>query len=65
MLAVLVEKAILRLTPDGRYQMHELTRQYAAEQVGGTAQTALRDAHASYYAGLLHQQQPSLFTATY
>lgn len=65
MLAVLVEKAILRLTPAGRYQMHELTRQYAAEQIDGTAQTALRDAHASYYAGLLHQQQPHLFTAIY
>ncbi|MEZ4864229.1 MAG: tetratricopeptide repeat protein [Caldilineaceae bacterium] len=64
-LATLVEKALVRLTPAGRYQMHELTRQYAAEQIDGTAQTALRDAHASYYAGLLHQQQPHLFTAIY
>ncbi|HMN27709.1 MAG TPA: tetratricopeptide repeat protein [Caldilineaceae bacterium] len=65
MLATLVEKALVRVTPDRRYQIHELMRQYMAERLTSTATFALRDTHATYYAGLLHQQQPYLFTATY
>ncbi|MEZ4662835.1 MAG: tetratricopeptide repeat protein [Caldilineaceae bacterium] len=65
MLATLVEKALLRVTADGFYQMHELTRQYAAEKLSAETQSALRDAHAVYYASLLDQQQARLFTADY
>jgi tetratricopeptide (TPR) repeat protein len=64
-LAVLVEKALVRMTPDQRYQIHELTRQYAAEHVTSSARAALRDVHATYYAALLQQQRPHLFTAAY
>lgn len=64
-LATLVEKALVRVTPDGHYQLHELTRQYAEEQLLGPAKSALRDAHAIYYAGLLDQQKSRLFTAAY
>jgi len=64
-LAALAEKALVRVTADGHYQLHELTRQYAAEQLTDTAKSALRDAHAVYYAGLLDQQRPRLFTAAY
>jgi len=64
-LATLVEKALVRVTLDGYYQLHELTRQYAAEQLAPAEQATLRDAHASYYAGLLHEEKSRLFTATY
>jgi predicted ATPase/DNA-binding SARP family transcriptional activator/predicted negative regulator of RcsB-dependent stress response len=64
-LATLVEKALARLTPAGHYQLHELVRQYAEEQLNPTTQTALRNAHATYYADLLHQQKRHLFTAAF
>ncbi|MCB0111834.1 MAG: AAA family ATPase, partial [Caldilineaceae bacterium] len=61
-LAALVEKALVRVTPDGHYQLHELTRQYAEERLTSVERSSLYDAHASYYATLLHQQQPQLYT---
>ena len=64
-LATLVEKALVRLTAAGHYQLHELTRQYAEEQSSQPTQGALRDAHARYYASLLHQQKSHLFTSTF
>lgn len=64
-LATLVEKALVRLTPAGHYQLHELTRQYAEEQISQPTKVALRNAHAGYYAGLLHQQKSHLFTSTF
>jgi predicted ATPase/DNA-binding SARP family transcriptional activator len=65
MLATLVEKALVRVTLARRYQMHELTRQYMAERLTSTTTSALRDAHATYYAALVHQQRSHLYTATY
>lgn len=65
MLATLVDKALVRVTPDGYYQLHELTRQYAAEQLSDPTRKTLRDAHAAYYADLLARQQPRLFTSAY
>ena len=35
-LTSLVDKSLLRLTPTGRYEIHELLRQFAAEQLGQT-----------------------------
>lgn len=64
-LAALVEKALVRVTPDGFYQLHELTRQYAEERLDPAARSALCDAHAAYYANLLNQQRPHLFTEAY
>ncbi len=61
-LATLVEKALLRVTADGYYQLHELTRQYAEAKLTSTANAALRDVHALYYANLLAQQRIHLFT---
>ncbi|MEZ4706155.1 MAG: tetratricopeptide repeat protein [Caldilineaceae bacterium] len=65
MLAALVEKVLLRVTAAGYYQLHELTRQYAAEKLSAEAKAALYDAYAVYYAGLLDQQRPRLFSAAY
>lgn len=64
-LAMLVEKALVRVNTDGSYQLHELTRQYAAEQLTSPTKAALQDAHVTYYAGLLDQQKPQLFTGQY
>lgn len=64
-LATLVEKALVRLTPEGYYQLHELTRQYAEETLPTAEKLTLRDAHAFYYADLLHQQKVHLFTEAY
>ncbi len=64
-LATLVEKALVRVTPAGYYQLHELTRQYAEEQLPSDAIPALRDVHTIYYARLLGAQNTHLFTATY
>jgi diguanylate cyclase (GGDEF)-like protein len=51
-LAALVDKAFLRKLPSGRYMMHELLRQYAADKLhedpGEVAQ--VRRLHAGYYA---------------
>jgi predicted ATPase/DNA-binding SARP family transcriptional activator/Tfp pilus assembly protein PilF len=65
LLATLVEKAFVRIGPEGRCHIHELTRQYAAEQLDSTTTGALRDAHAAHYAKLLQRQQPALYTANY
>jgi predicted ATPase/DNA-binding CsgD family transcriptional regulator len=65
LLAGLVEKSLLRHDPDtGRYNIHELVRQYAGEQLetSGEMDTA-RDAHSAYYAAFLHEQWGPLRTA--
>lgn len=54
-LAALVDKSLLQREADGRYQMHELLRQYATErleQSAGEAATT-RDRHCAYYADFL------------
>ncbi|MFN8445757.1 MAG: BTAD domain-containing putative transcriptional regulator [Caldilineaceae bacterium] len=64
-LLTLVEKAMVRATSGGYYQLHELTRQFAEEQLDSVRRTTLRNAHATYYAGLLNRHQPHLFTSTF
>jgi predicted ATPase len=60
-LASLVEKALLRVRPDRRYQMHELTRQYATEHVAQVRE--LRDAHGRYYAKFCQRLTAHLYDA--
>jgi tetratricopeptide (TPR) repeat protein len=52
----LVDQSLVHHTPSGRYELHELLRQYAAEklQAGGRADAAA-DAHSVYYAAALQQ----------
>jgi predicted ATPase/DNA-binding SARP family transcriptional activator len=59
MLATLVEKALVRMTPDGRYQMHELTRQYAVEQLEQAGE--VYNAHSRYYAAFMQKIYPQLY----
>jgi hypothetical protein len=54
-LRALVKWSLLRRAPAGRYEMHELLRQYAAEKLAlsGTHEAQTRDRHAAYYADAL------------
>lgn len=61
-LAGLVDKSLLRLSASGRYEVHELLRQYAAErlaEVSAEREAALA-AHCRYYAAFLSEQEASL-----
>lgn len=53
-LALLADKSLLHRQPSGRYEIHELLREYAAEQLEKSSQTeTLRDAFCHYYMGFL------------
>ena len=55
-LASLVDKSLLR-GQDGRYDLHEVVRQYATERLGQSGQLAeVQDRHAATYARLLQVQ---------
>lgn len=65
MLQTLVDKSLLKRDIDGRYRIHELLRQFAAEQLerqAGAADTAL-DRHAAYYLDFAARQWPLLTSA--
>ena len=58
-LSALVDKSLLRLDENGRYQIHELLRQYAAaklsQQLDEAQQTQID--HAAFYFQFLHRRQ--------
>ena len=56
-LKALIDKSLLHRTPAGRYEVHELLRQYATEKLDQTpaASEAARDRHSAYYAAALQQ----------
>lgn len=70
----LVDKSLLRLTPSGRYQVHELLRQFAAEKLlAGTGPAGAPDRqqqpepaletwqrYSTYYLDLVSQREASL-----
>ncbi|MCP4618500.1 MAG: SARP family transcriptional regulator, partial [Bradyrhizobium sp.] len=58
----LVNKSLLRRDPaSGRYEVHELLRQYAGEQLQAAGQAgAVRDAHCVYYAGFMERRQADI-----
>lgn len=69
-LAILVEKSLVNTTANGRYQIHELLRQFAAEMLADDVQeeAATRERHGGYYADFLARCQtilhgPELLTA--
>ncbi len=61
----LVDKSLLRCTPPGQYEMHELLRQYAAEKLAAApqAQTEANDLHCAYYTEFLQSQEGLLARA--
>jgi len=54
-LRTLVNRSLLQRTPTGRYEIHELLRQYAAERLDQVpdAGGSVRDRHSTYYAAAL------------
>lgn len=52
-LSALVDKSLVKRTTAGRYRLHELVRQFAAEKISPTDDADLRAQHARYYFDLL------------
>ncbi|NJN83570.1 MAG: tetratricopeptide repeat protein, partial [Caldilineaceae bacterium] len=65
-LTPLFEKALLRVTPSGRYLLHELLRQFTLEKLAqnrdAVADTGRR--HARYYLDFLHEREYTLYDKT-
>ncbi len=61
LISTLVDKSLVRMTPDGRFEIHELLRQYGAEQLELSGQTGVgRDAHCHYYLSALAQRESDI-----
>jgi predicted ATPase len=58
----LTDKSFLRWAPDGRYYMHELLRQYAAEQLVLSPEDVAQayDAHCAFYTDFLNKRLEDL-----
>ena len=61
-LQALVNKSLLTLTADRRYDVHELLRQYGAEKLAenGERETAVRQQHSHFYCTALQQWETDL-----
>jgi tetratricopeptide (TPR) repeat protein len=61
-LAALVSKSLLGQSPTGRYQLHELLQQYAAEKLARRPNAAdgARDRHCAFYTSALEQWEADL-----
>lgn len=61
-LAALTDRSLVRQVGEGRYDVHELLRQYAAERLADDPadEAAARDAHAAYFLDLLRRQEGDL-----
>ncbi len=64
-LAALVDKSLLRVNNAGRYDLHELLRQYAAERLAESpeAQADTLDKHCAYYAAFVESLGARLHSA--
>lgn len=65
-LTTLVNKSLLRRSPEGRYDVHELLRQYAAEHLRAspTEAEATHTRHSAYFMRLLAQCEKELYTSS-
>lgn len=56
LLSALVNKSLLQVGANGRYDFHDLLRHYAAEQLSASSEAEMmRDAHCAYYADFMGQ----------
>jgi len=62
LLAALAAKSLLRRTSTGRYDLHELVRQYAAErlQADTDEESAVRDRHSAHFTAFVERQEGDL-----
>lgn len=58
-LAALIDKSLLRTTAEGRYQVHELLRQFAAEKLAASPQieAIMHEKHSAYYLRFLKARE--------
>lgn len=62
MLRALVDKSLVRAAGNGRYDLHELTRQYAADKLREAGKEAdVRQLHSQTYIKLAERQDASLY----
>jgi predicted ATPase/DNA-binding SARP family transcriptional activator len=61
-LRALADKSLLQVTPSGRYEIHELLRQYAAEKLHSFPDVAtdVADRHCAYYTAVLQRCEADL-----
>jgi predicted ATPase/DNA-binding CsgD family transcriptional regulator len=60
-LARLVDQSLVRLNVSGRYEVHELLRQYGAEQLAAAEQTeATQRGYITYYLEMLRRLEPDI-----
>ena len=60
LLASLVDKSFLRRTPSGRYEMHELLRQYGEKKLSEAENTQTLDEHCVYFARFLFSHEEAI-----
>lgn len=60
LLSSLLDKCLLRRETGGRYQIHELLRQYANRKLANSEIEALSERHCHYYCDFLAQRKPGL-----
>ncbi len=62
LLSALINKSLVRRSQAGRYDLHELTRQYAEAKLDaeGQEEQTVRNRHAAYYLNLLAESQADL-----
>lgn len=62
LLSSLVDKSLLRWEPDGRYEMHALLRQHAAEKLDRSPRVrdAIHERHSTFYATYLAERRADL-----
>ena len=62
-LASLIDKSLVQVGESGRYDLHELVRQYAGEQLAAAGATEATTAdHSAYFVGFMHARQTELVT---
>ncbi len=61
-LASLVDKSLLYRLENGRYQLHNVLRQYAAQKLEQSQLHNLSQNHANFYIGALQKHEKALFT---
>ena len=62
-LSSLVDKSLLRLNASGRYEIHELLKQYGNEKLGEAGETErTQDRHLAFYLELAEEAEPNLLS---
>ena len=64
-LSALVDKSLLRVDGEGRYDLHPMVWQYAAEKMheADSGEQVARHAHADYFLGFLSEQAPLIHSS--